>query len=251
MKKIITLIIGALVAALFSASAQDLDEVLENYYEVTGMEKLSEVKNMLATGKSVQMGMETPFKNIITDEGKLYLEVPVQGQLMKQVYNGKQAWIVMPWTGSLKPTELSGPQLKGIKVQADLTGMLYNYKDKGYETKLIGTEDMEGTEVFVIEQTDSDGDVYKNYIDAENFVILKSTVKMQVQGSEVEVETVFSNYKPFEGVVMAYNIDVVMGGQVQRQLVVDSVAFNVDVDDAIFEKPEYTPEEPKEVEEKE
>ena len=58
-----------------------------------------------------------------------------------------------------------------------------------------------------------------------------------------------SNYKPFEGILMAYNIEVKVDGQVQRQIIVESAAFDIEVDDKIFDKP--TSEAPeKEVKEK-
>ena len=237
MNKIITIIIAVMMMASITTSAQKLSKVLKNYYEVNGIEKLLTVKNMGAEGNSIQFGMESPFKNIITSNGKFYLEVPVQGQLMKQGYNGEDAWIVMPWTGSDKPIDLGGPQRKAVRIQADITGMLYDYEKKGYETELLEKEDLEGTEVFVVKQTDKDGDTYTSYIDADNYVLLKMTTIMQVQGNEIEVETLMSNYKPYEGVMMAYNIEVKVDGQVQRQIIVEKVTFDIELDESIFDKP--------------
>jgi hypothetical protein len=168
----------------------------------------------------------------------MYLEVEMQGQFMKQAYNGEEGWVVMPWTGTLKPTVLTGIQLKSARMQADMEGTLYDYKEKGYETKLVGKEDLEGTEVYLIEQTDADGDVYKHYIDAESMVLLKTSAKMQMQGNEVDVETLYSNYEMVDGIAIAYSIDVVSGGQLIRQIIIEETFFDVEVDEAIFNIPE-------------
>ena len=66
MNKIITIIIAAMMMASITTSAQKLNKVLKNYYEVNGIEKLLTVKNMMAEGNSIQFGMESPFKIIIT-----------------------------------------------------------------------------------------------------------------------------------------------------------------------------------------
>lgn len=237
MKKIIILILGAILAAISSIFGQDLDEVLENYYEVSGMDALKKVNTMTIKGKILQMGMEMPYTIYSTRSGKNYLEVPIQGQLMKRGYNGEVAWMVAPWTGSLDPIELTGVQLKSIRIQADMDGMLYDYKNKGYETVLEGKEDMEGTQVFKIKQTDADEDVYYHYIDAENFVLLKTKGIINVQGSKVEGESVMSNYKMVDGIAVAHSIESRMNGQTQSQIIVEEVILNETVDDSIFEKP--------------
>ena len=237
MKKIIILILGAILATFTSIFGQDLEEVLENYYEASGMDALQKVNTMTVKGKILQMGMEMPFTIYSTRSGKNYLEVPIQGQLMKRGFDGEVAWMVAPWSGSLDPIELTGIQLKSVRIQADMDGMLYDYKKKGYETVLEGKEDMEGTQVYTIKQTDSDGDVYYHYIDAENFIPLKTKGIINVQGSKVEAESFMSNYKMVEGIAVAHSIESRVNGQTQSQILVEEVILNENVNDSIFEKP--------------
>ncbi len=68
-------------------------------------------------------------------------------------------------------------------------------KKKVIQTELVGTEEMEGTEVFKIKQTDEEGNEYYHFIDAENYVLLKMICTIKVDESEIEVETLYSNYK--------------------------------------------------------
>jgi hypothetical protein len=250
MKKIIMLMLAAVVAAIGSLFGQDLDEVLEQYYEVTGAEKAAKLESVIAKGKILQMGMEMEFTNIMKRPGKLYLEVPIQGQLMKQGYNGEVGWLVAPWSGSLDPVEISSEQLKSMKRQADIDGMLYNYEKKGYTTTLEGKEDMEGSPAYVIKQVDENGDVFIHYIDAENYVMLKTEAKVQVQGSVIEAESVYGNYKPIDGMVMAYSIESKVNGQTQSQIVMEEYVFDEPVNDSIFEMPPPAPKPEVEEEEK-
>lgn len=241
MKKIIMLMLGVIVASFTSVFSQDLDGVLKQFYEVNGADKVAKLKSVTAKGKIMQYGMEMDFTTITQRPHKLYLEVPIQGQLMKQGYNGEVGWMIAPWTGSLDPIEMTGIQLKSLERQSDMDGMLVNYKDKGYTTTYEGEDDMEGTPVYVIKQVDPDGDIFMHYIDKDNLVMLKTKATLVNQGSTIEAETYYSNYKPVEGIIMPFNIESKVGGQTQSQIIISEYTFNDKADDSIFEKPAPVP----------
>jgi hypothetical protein len=156
---------------------------------------------------------------------------------MIQAFDGEKGWFVAPWTGSTDPIEISGVQLKSLKQQANMDGMLYNYKDKGYITELIGKEDMEGTEVYKIKQTDQEGDIYYYYMDAENFVLLKTSSKIKVGESDVESETLYSNYKEFEGMMIPYSFESKTNGQTISQINIEKIELNPEIDQTLFTMP--------------
>lgn len=236
MKKLISLIF--IFSTLFSfVRSQDLTEVLNSHFKAIGQEKLTAVNSMKTSGKTIAQGMELDFNIFTQRPEKFRLEVDIQGAKMIQAFDGEKGWFVAPWTGSLDPIEISGIQLKSIKQQANMDGMLYNYAEKGYTTELLGKEDMEGTEVFKIKQTDKDGDVYYYFIDAENFVLLKTSSKVKMGESEVESETFYSNYKEFEGMMMAYSFESKTNGQTVSQINISNIELNPEIDPAIFTMP--------------
>ncbi|MEN8121096.1 MAG: outer membrane lipoprotein-sorting protein [Bacteroidota bacterium] len=244
MKKTI-LIIATLFVTAFVGQAQDmtLEEVLESHFEAIGQEKMNDVKSMTMTGKQMAQGMEYPFKIVIKRPDKLRIEATIQGNTMVQAYNGKDGWMIMPWV-STDPQDANEEQLKGFKEQADMDGKLYNWKDKGHTVELIGTEDMEGTEVYkvkVSEKPDKEGEEGNNtfyFIDSENFVILKTTAKRIIQGNEIEVESFQSNYKQTNGVAIAFSMETKMGGNSISQIIVEEIKFDEEIDDKIFDRPE-------------
>ena len=85
--------------------------------------------------------------------------------------------------------------------------------------ELVGTEDMEGTEAYKIKVTkklelaegeteeEAKPEITYYFIDAENFVILKTHAKTNMRGAEVEVDTYYSDYKEAGDFIMAYNIE--------------------------------------------
>ncbi len=251
MKKILSLLFGFSFLLTLTAIAQDLDEILENHFEAVGQDKLLEVNTFQMKGKSMNYGMESDFTIFIKRPAKFYLEVPIQGNIMKQAYDGENAWMIAPWTGSTDPQDMTGPQKKGMKMQADFDGQLYNWKEKGYKAEYLGTDDMEGTEVYKIRIIDEDGDEFIHFIDSDSFVILKMKSKMKIQGNEIETETFYSNFKPIEGIIFPFNVETKFGGQTNSNIIIEEIILNPEVDDSIFEKPKPAKTEGEETEDKE
>lgn len=240
----------------FGIQAQDLDEILSNYFETIGFEKYLKHQTIVIKGKSIGQGMENDFTIWQKRPNSFRLEVEIQGAKMIQVFDGEIGWYIAPWTGSPDPIDLSGFQLSLMEKQSDFDGKLYNYEEKGYNTELVGTEEMEGTEVFKIKQTDADGNEYYHYIDSENFILLKEESKIKVEDSEVVTETLYSNYKEQDGMVFAFSMETRQDGQTMRQANMEEFIFGEKIEDSLFDKPpkeepveETTEEETKDIEE--
>ena len=217
------------------AGAQDLDGVLKKHFKAIGQEKLAEQQTILVTGKVMQMGMELPMVMKIKRPNKYRMEAEVQGSKMITAFDGDNGWMIAPWI-SPDPQDLAGEQLEQAKEQADINGDLWNYAEKGHTAELMGTEDMEGTEVYKIKLNKKNGDTQYYYIDTENYILLKMTTKTTRQGTELEVDNVFSNYKDFDGIIMPMNIESRAMGQVS-QIVFEDVQFGVEIPDSLFAKP--------------
>jgi len=251
MKKLIKLTTAFLFAFVLTGNSQNLtlEEILTKHFETTGTEKLSKIKTIEMDGKIITQGIEMPFVSKVKAPGKLRTEVTVQGNKMIQAYDGKDGWMVAPWTGTDEPQDINPDQLKQIKDQADFTGKLWKWKDKVQSLELVGKEDMEGTEVYKLKMVDKpeknendttemkDGDVTYIFIDAENFVILKMLAKKKIRGAEMEFETYQSNYKDKDGILMPFSIKTKMKGKTITQVTIANVQFNLDFDDSIFERP--------------
>jgi outer membrane lipoprotein-sorting protein len=236
MKKV-TLLTFGLIMGSYILYGQELDEVLQQYFKTIGQDRLITVQTMTMKGKSVQMGMETPFTTIIKRPDKFRLEVDIQGQTMVQAFDGEKGWLVAPWTGTTDAQEIPAEQTRFMKWQADMDGFLYNYKERDLTTELIGKEDLEGTEVYKIQQTSPEGDIFTYYLDAENFVILKSEIITKMMGNEVRQEGHNSNFREVEGMIFPFSIENRTQGQVANQVVVDTILFNQEVNDSLFIMP--------------
>ncbi len=243
MKKVTLILMVLFLAVSFTnLFALTVDEIIEKNIEAKGgKERLEAVKATKATGKLFAMGgMEAPFVMYHKRPNNYRFEATIQGMSMVQAYDGETAWNIMPWTGSTEPQKASDMQAQTVKQQADMDGLLLNYKDKGYKIELIGKEDMEGTEVYHLRLSNLgmlEGMTIDMYLDAEYFLEIKQTMKGKYEGQDFDVTTVMGDYKEVDSMMMAHSIDVQMGGQTVSTLSMDKIEINPEINDSIFKMP--------------
>lgn len=225
---------------LFSAavSAQTADEIIAKHLAARGgADKIKAVQSMQATGKMLMQGMEAPFVIKMKRPNELRMEINVQGKIIVRAYDGKEAWMIMPFMGSPDPQRLSGDETKEVDDDADIDGPLVDYQAKGNKVELLGKEDMEGTDVYKLKVTLKSGSERTIFIDGESFLELKSTSKVTRNGQEFEVDTTVSNYKPVNGLLYPFSVESKANGQTLQQMTVDSYEVDVPMDESIFKMP--------------
>jgi outer membrane lipoprotein-sorting protein len=237
MKKTIITIICLAIFTVGSAYAQDLQKILDKYFETAGQQKLLTLKSLVSSGKTIQMGMEMPFKTYQKRPSKSRLEIEIQGSTMVMAFDGEKGWAIQPWTGSSDPIDIVGPELGSVKELADLDGALWDYEKKGHQLELVGTDEFAGTEVYVLKLTRKEGDISTFYVDSEKFVTLKMVNNMVVEGQEVEMEMHMSDYQEVDGIKYPFTTEQRMNGQVFMTIKIEEVSFNEDLPDDMFAKP--------------
>jgi hypothetical protein len=236
MKKHLSITLGFLfIGSLLSA--QTLDEVLTKYFDANGQDKMVKVNTMKITGKLVQGGMDIPFIQMFARPANIRVEATLQGISYIQTYDGKEGWTVNPFTGVTDPQPFSEDELKSMKYQADMDGMLWNWKEKGYTVTLEGEEEVEGTNCYKVKIVTPDGDLFTQFIDADSYIQIQTHSKVKVQGNETEADTFYSNYLMVNGIAIPGKIVTKMNGQVVNTIVSDTVEIDVNLDKALFSKP--------------
>ncbi len=228
----------------FNLQAQTVDEIITNHINSTGgPEKWGSIKTMKMTGSiDIAPGMKAPFVMFFKDKNKFRFELEVQGMTMIQALEVDSGWSVVPFSGKTDPERMSPEEVKSSKQQADYTGDLYNYKDKGNTVEFLGKEDMEGTETLKLKVLRKNNDIAYIYLDATSYLILKETSKIKMQDKEVESATLPSNYKDVEGLKFPFALEV-RGSDDEatgQMMTIDTIVINPEVDDKIFIMPAIT-----------
>jgi len=142
-------------------------------------------------------------------------------------------------SASKAPEPMSAEDLKDMEEQADLDGSLVDWKAKGHTVELMGKEKVEGSDAYKLKLTLKNGDTRYVYIDVDSYLELKTDAKRTIRGSEVETESVASDYKEVGGLILPHTITQGPKGSPQKQTItVDKIELDVPLDDARFKMPE-------------
>ena len=234
--------VATIVALLGSAaSAQTVEDLVSrNLKSKGGVEKLRAVKAMRITGRiSPAPGVEIPVTITSERPNKLRQESSIQGHQMITAFDGAKAWTVNPMMGSSAAQPLEGPQFDIIRDQADIDGPFVDSKTKGITLELLGTETVEGQQAHKLKVTRKSGQSQILFLSADTALELKAVNEIKQGDATLTVESVFSNYKPVEGITIAHTITQKISGPQTAQLniSVDKVEILPNLDDALFAMP--------------
>jgi outer membrane lipoprotein-sorting protein len=238
MKKKFFISFAVAFAAVSFIYAQDLDRILENHFDAIGQENIVNVKTIKATGKAMNMGMEMPFTMMNKRPNMIRIVVEFQGSQIIQATDGKTVWMANPMMGSAEPVEITGEQAGGLIESADMDGQLWNYEEKGHRLELDGTEEVDGSETYVLKLIKESGNTDYYYLDKDNYRVVKVRSTAIMNGSEVETETFLSDYRVVEGYMMPFVTEQRFNGQQANRIIIEEVTFNEKMDDDIFSMPD-------------
>jgi outer membrane lipoprotein-sorting protein len=225
-----------------AAGAETADDVIAKFVAARGgLEKIKAIQSLDMTIKANEQGVEFPGKLEWKRPDRMRIEMTIQGKTMVQAYDGKTAWAVMPFLGSPDPQVMAADDAKDVIEQADMDGPLVDYKAKGNAVELVGKDDVDGAPAWKLKLTLKNGDVSYVYIDTETGLNVKETSKRKQQGSEIEIDSYLTNFKPVEGVLFPFAIENKVQGKSMGQFTIDSVKANVPFDDKMFVMPAAAP----------
>ncbi len=235
------IILSVIAFLLFPVTnAQTVDEILAEHFKVIGQEKLLQTNTFSTKGKIMQGQIEIPFTSFHRRPMYFRSEASFQGMEIITAFDGEKGWAVNPFAGSSDPLPMTAEQVDRMKLQADYDGMLYNYQEKGYQVELVGIESVDDIETYVLKLTRPNGDIINTFIDAENYVILKTSSKLKMQDVDVETESFYSNYKYINEILSPFSLETKRDGQTIMQMTFDEINYDVEIDDSIFMMPEVT-----------
>jgi hypothetical protein len=232
------LIIIALFLSASSLFAQDVDDIINNYFENTGgADNWKNLKTMQLTADFEQGGMQMNMILYQNKDNMRRVDVEFQGNTIIQAYDGEVGWMVNPFMGIATPQKMPQEMLDQMTAEK-FESEFMNYQEKGHEVELEGKEEIEGSEAYKVKLTKNDGDVEYFYFDTENFVPImqRQTVKYG-PGQGQEAETYISDYQEVEGFLMPFLIDSKMNGQSVMKMIVEKYILNEEIDPSIFTMP--------------
>ena len=159
------------------------------------------------------MGMEIPIEQYRSSE-KIYTKISYQGlEIMQGVFDGKILWSTNINTMKAEKSNQEDNQ-NVIDELAEFPDPFLKYKENGFIAELMGTESVDGSDVFKIKLTKKpiivDGEEVPNieiyYFDIENFIpimIHQEITSGPAKGTIMEAK--MSDYQEVEGIYIPFS----------------------------------------------
>ena len=232
MKTIKNLLLAAFTFATVNVTAQTADEIVaKNIEAMGGAAKLSALTSVKRSGNLSTQGMDIPMTMTVSHLKGMRVDIEIMGTSNYQILTPEKGFMFFPIQQMTEPKELDAETVKAGQSQLDVQGPLFNYKEKGNTVEYVATEKVDGADAYKLKLTGKSGKTSYYFIDTKSNRIVKTTGKSKgPDGGEVDVETMFSDYKQTaDGYWFAYSTTTPQG-----PIVFDKIETNVKVDENIF-----------------
>lgn len=213
MKKTLLLLAG--FGLTLSATAQTADEIINKCADaIGGKKKIEAVKNLYMEGSVNAQGQQIPMKFWYVIKKSMRQEVTFNGMTQYTIVRNDSGWSFSPFQGQKQAEPMTADEVKSQQSDLDFPGMdLINYKEKGYTVTMQGKDNIDGTDVYKIEEKISDSLSKTYYIDPESYYVIREKQKATVNGKVESVNIDYSTYtKTADGIMFPMSESVGGGG---------------------------------------
>src|SRR5438874_11348143 len=227
-------------SALGAQSPLTADEIIARYIKTAGgIDKIQAIRTLRRVGK---FSTDDGFEAVVVQENSrpnlVRQEFSVQGMTGINAFNGANGWKIDPFQGKKDAESLSDEELRGIVEDSDFDEPLIDYKAKGNKVEFVGTDNVEGTDVYKLKVTLKSGDTRTYYMDTDSYVPIKYETKRIIRGTPQESETTLGDYKPVGGWYLPFSLETKQKGSSGSQYIsFDKIEFNVRIATTRYDRP--------------
>src|SRR4029077_17275910 len=186
--------------------------------------------------KQVQLPFVLQFKH----PHKSRLAVEFAGKTAIQVYDGTQGWKLRPFLNRNNVEPFTAQEAKAEAEQGDPVDALVDYTAKGTRVELETADTGEGHDAYKLKLTMKGGKIRHVWIDAQSFLDVKvEGVQRRMDGRMRDVWIYQRDFRPVQGLMMPFLQETAVDGYPgTHKMVIEKVAVNPKLDDALFTRPE-------------
>jgi outer membrane lipoprotein-sorting protein len=242
----ITAMAGVAVLVGVPALAQTADEIIEKHLAASGgRAAYAKVTSRVGTGAitvttpvgdlpgTIEVFSKKPNKTRTLI--KLDLTAVGAGQMTSdQRFDGTTGYVMDTLQGD---RTVEGSQLDAMR-NGSFPSPLLTYKELGATMALGDREKVGGKDAYVIKMTPKAGPATRLFFDAESFMLVRTTVTLNVPqlGGDIEQVVDFSDFRDVDGLKIPFITKSSNAAQTVTATM-SSVKHNADIDDASFAKP--------------
>ena len=202
------LLVAGLCCAAVLGQAQSADELVTKNLEAHGgLAKINAITTLRMTGRIEVQGLIAQVRQEAKAPDLLRSSFTLQGMTQIQAYDGSVGWQISPFQGRKDPEMLGEDDLRDISENADFSGPLVDYKEKGNRVEYIGHDTVDGDDAYRLKVTLKNGDIINYYLDPDTYLEIRTEKQEFIRGSVHETVTNLGSYKQVNGVYYPFSLE--------------------------------------------
>lgn len=184
--------------------------------------------------------VQLPFVLEMKRPSKSRVEIEFAGKTAVQVYDGANGWKVRPFLNRNEVEPFTAEESKSEEGRRQLDGPLVDYAAKGTKVELEGIEKVEGRDAYKLKLTAKNGNVQHVWIDTQSFLDVKiEGAPRRMDGRMRTVWIYQRDFRSVQGVMVPFLLETAVDGYADtHKMIIEKVAVNPKLDDALFAKPQ-------------
>jgi zinc protease len=204
-----------------------------------GVDRLRAIKSITARTKTTAAmpggDREADTTTMLVYPDHVWVETRLPEGTVVQVYDGQHAWVRDPL--GVHDVPAANARDMAASLQRDTVSVLLAAEDGRVRARALpDVKDTSGRLYRALELSSSGLEPMVLYIDRQTNLIAKQAYALGGQGQPL-VEELFSDYRPVDGVQVAFTAAVERAGQRVLDRRITSIEFNRAVDPALFKRP--------------
>jgi hypothetical protein len=188
-----------------------------------------------ADDKQVQL----PFVVDMKRPERSRVEIVFAGKTAVQVYDGRNGWKLRPFLNRNDVEPFTQEELQASAGKWEMDGPLLGASAKSWKIELDAMEPVEGHDAYRLKLTANSGQVQHIWIDAQSFLDVKvEGTPRRMDGKMHTVWIYQRDFRSVQGVMVPHLLETAVDGYREtHKMVIEKVAVNPALNDALFAKP--------------
>jgi len=183
-------------------------------------------------------GMHVPYVMEQMRPDKMCFEFEFDSQWATQCVDGKSGWKLLPFRGRPFAEPMTEAELREMQDTASIDGLLFDSDIRGHDIDLVGHQVIDGKNVAVLAVHLPNGVSRRVFLDEETGLEIMIEATRIVRGLERRVETVYSDWREVNGLLIPHRQDTKTAGEWDSNfLTIESVEINPSLSAARFAQP--------------
>lgn len=237
--------IAALLALAACNGKNDTERILADHFKAVGQDKSTQIQTFKGVGNMSAANMDVPFTIFYKRPKKMRMELTMMGMQMATIINGDKGYVMGP---NMNPQEIPAEQMKQQEASSyNMDDPLYTVKMANAKFAYLGEDTAAGQPAYKLSVITPQGDTDLAFINKQNMFLVKSIKRRTDNNVRYSMDIYYQNFKTVQGITMPYGMNMVTDyhtsadsvgrGQQVMTMKFDSIEFNDDLVDQLFEKP--------------